>query len=314
MNTHITPKDFFLWAAAMITLYASVFAFLALVFDYINYAFPDPLEYFPVDPYSGGVSYEMASLIVLFPIFLVTMRMIHRDIERDATRREIWVRRWALYLTLFVAGATIAGDLITLVMYFFNGEISMRFILKIVLVFLVAGAGFLHFLADLGNYWERNPSRARMVGWAAGVLALLTVVAGFFVIGTPWQARQYRLDEQRVSDLQSIQAQIVNFWQAKEKLPASLGALNDQISGYTVPVDPASGAAYTYKPGEGLSFQLCAIFDAESQEYGDQKALVAPTGPYGSTPENWKHGAGEQCFERTIDPQLYPPFSKTRPQ
>jgi hypothetical protein len=25
--------------------------------------------------------------------------------------------------------------------------------------------------------------------------------------------------------------------------------------------------------------------------------------------DNWTHGAGEQCFERTIDPQLYPPLT-----
>jgi hypothetical protein len=27
--------------------------------------------------------------------------------------------------------------------------------------------------------------------------------------------------------------------------------------------------------------------------------------------DNWQHGAGQQCFDRTIDPQRYPPFQKT---
>ena len=127
----VTPKDFFLWAGAMLSLYVSVFSFLGLMFEYINYAYPDPLEYFPADPYTGGISYQMASLIVLVPLFLVLMYFIHRDIKRDASRREVWVRRWALVLTIFVAAATVAIDLIILLMNFFNGGLDTPFVLKI---------------------------------------------------------------------------------------------------------------------------------------------------------------------------------------
>ena len=72
-----TPKDFFLWAGAMVSLYVSVFSFLGLVFDYLNYAFPNPLlQSFYADPYQGSISYEIASLIVMFPLFFVLMRVI----------------------------------------------------------------------------------------------------------------------------------------------------------------------------------------------------------------------------------------------
>ena len=61
--TKVTPKDFFLWAAAMLALYVAVFNYIALVWDYINYVMPDPLQtYFP-DPYQNGISWEMATLI-----------------------------------------------------------------------------------------------------------------------------------------------------------------------------------------------------------------------------------------------------------
>ena len=45
-----TPKDFFLWAGAMVTLYAGVFAFVGLLFDYLNYTFPDTALNYYVDP------------------------------------------------------------------------------------------------------------------------------------------------------------------------------------------------------------------------------------------------------------------------
>ena len=39
----VTPKDFFLWAGAMLSLYVSVFSLLSLIFSYIDRAFPDAL-------------------------------------------------------------------------------------------------------------------------------------------------------------------------------------------------------------------------------------------------------------------------------
>jgi len=145
-----TPKDFFLWAGAMFALYSSVIAFLGLIFDYINYALPSEYSYYYGNPFQGSVAYEMATLIVLVPLFLILMRVIRGTIAADPSRGEVWVRRWALYVTLFFAGATIATDLIILLTTFLNGEdITMAFVLKVLVVLLVAAAGFMHFLADI---------------------------------------------------------------------------------------------------------------------------------------------------------------------
>jgi uncharacterized membrane protein len=252
----------------------------------------------------------MASLIVLAPVCLALMRLIRRDIAGDPSRGEIWVRRWALFLTLFAAGATIVVDLIVLITTFLNGEaLTAAFLLKVVVVLLVAAAGFMHFMADLWGYWNKNPRYAHSITWAVALLVVLTILAGFFIIGTPMQARQARLDDQRISDLQNIQSQVVNYWQAKQKLPGSLADLNDTLSYFTVPQDPAGGQ-YEYVPGEGNSFKLCATFAADSV-VGNSARISMPI-PYGAkgVADNWSHGAGHQCFERTIDPAFYPPLKK----
>ncbi len=301
----------------MVSLWAGVVAFIALVFDYINYTFPNVLETYVPNPYQGGMPYEMASLIVLAPVFLILMRAIRHDIARDPSRNEIWVRRWALFLTLFAAGATIVIDLIVLVMTFLSGEeLSMRFILKVLVVLLVAAAGFMHFMADVRGYWTQYAARARYVNWGVGVLIVLTVVAGFFIVGTPQQARQMRLDDQRISDLQSMQSQIVYYYQQKQKLPALLADLNDPLSYYTLPRDPATGQDYNYRiTTPPYSFELCAEFAAAGQQLGGVYSVpvAAPTpisaGRKGGV-DNWQHDAGQGCFERTIDPQLYPPLKR----
>ncbi|MEK7107181.1 MAG: DUF5671 domain-containing protein, partial [Patescibacteria group bacterium] len=236
----VTPKDFFLWAGAMVALYVSVFSFISLLFEYINHAYPDPLNYNYVDPYSGGMRFAIASLIVLFPVFLVLMRLIRRDIARIPEKRDLWVRRWALFLTVFAAGAAVIIDLITLINYFLGGDLTTPFVLKVLVVLLVAGGAFLHFLADVRGYWVQFPEYANRVGYAVAVLAIVAIVSGFFIMGTPSEIRMYRFDDQKANDLTSIQWQIVNYWQQKEKLPAALSDLNDSISGFVVPVDKQS--------------------------------------------------------------------------
>lgn len=308
-----TPKDFFLWAGAVIALYGSVISFIALLFEYINYVFPDPLAYYG-DPFGGAVRAAMAGVIVLVPTLLVLLRIIRKDIIEDKGKAAIWARRWALVLTIFLAIVTILIDLITLVTTFLGGEISVRFGLKVAVVLLVAAGVYLHFLADLKGYWIKHPKRANMVGIGVGALALVAVVSGFFIIGTPGQVRQLRYDEQKVSDLQGIQYQVVNFYQQKRTLPADLSELNDPLSGYVLPVDPETGAAYRYERTSDSSFSLCAAFNQPTPDTRGQGSYpsrdIAYTGAGMGMDENWQHQEGETCFARTIDPERYPFFEK----
>ena len=311
-----TAKDFFLWAGVVVSFYWSVIAFILLTFDYINYAFPNALSYYPADPYQSGISYEMASIIVLLPIYLLLMRFIQKDIISDASRKEIWVRRWALILTLFVAGIAIAVDLITLLTTFLNGEaLTTAFLLKVLIIFLVAGAVFMHFIADLKGYWDVYPARRNMVRIAVAVLAVGTIVAGFFIVGTPAQARLARFDAQKVSDLQNIQSQVVYYWQAKQKLPATITDLNNSLSYGPLPMyDSQTGEPYTYQATGALSFKLCADFNAVSrgnQNYPypeSRSAVPQPVSEKAMLQDNWSHESGTVCFDRTIDPAFYPPI------
>jgi hypothetical protein len=312
-KTRVTPKDFFFWTGAMIALYLSVFSLLALLFDYIDTAFPDPLTYsYDSDPYSGGIRLAIASLVVLFPVFLILMRLIRADIARNPEKKGLWVRRWALVLTLFVSSAAMVIDLITLINTYLGGELSTHFILKVAVVLLVGAGIFMHFLADIWGYWDANPSYARSIGWAASFLIFATIGSAFFIIGTPDEIRLYRFDDQKVSDLQNIQSEIVNYWQTEGTLPPTLSSLTDSLGGFTVPVDEQTGAQYSYATTSLLSFKLCADFNAATQPdsptVNSYSYPAAPSGVSGQdlATDSWYHDAGSNCYARTIDPNRYP--------
>lgn len=304
----VTPKDFFLWLGAMVTLYVSATSLILLVHAYIEHYFPNQLVTYG-DPYSGTIRFAIASLIVMFPLYVLLTRMIHEDIRATPLKKELWVRRWLVFLTLFVAGLTIAIDLIAVVYVFLNGEITTRFILKALTILVVLGGGFWYYIHELRGTWEAKKNLSQTIAGIVSVVVLVSIAAAFFIIGSPQSERLMRLDDQKVSDLQNIQWQVVNYWQQKQTLPKTLTDLSDPISGFVVPVDAQTGGEYTYRPTGPLSFELCATFNRDARDLGrgTTKAIYEPSG---LTSENWQHKGEMTCFARTIDPERYPPIKK----
>ena len=144
-----------------------------------------------------------------------------------------------------------------------------------------------------------------------GVVAA-AVVAGFFIVGSPQEERLRQFDDRRVSDLQTVQSQIIYYWQRKVALPPNLDALDDDISGFRHSHDPETGAEYEYRVTGPESFQLCAVFSRPSS--GDAARVAMPFPANGiSSMEIWQHGEGKVCFDRKIDKELYPPIGKNSP-
>ena len=313
-----TPKDFFVFIGAMAALYASAVSLINLLFEIINASFPDPLS-FNYDNFSSGMRWSIASLIIVFPIYIFLSRFINKDLAANFLKKNLGVRKWLTYLTLFVAGVTIITDLILLINTFLGGEITARFAFKVLAVLIVAGTVFAYYLYDLKKDVGQKSNKMKLLAWVVSFAVLASIVGGFFIMGSPFTLRMKRFDERRVNDLQNIQYQIVNFYQRKGSLPNSLDELKDPIAGFNIPLDPDSAASYGYKKisdspvGEaGLSFKLCADFSLASDSQIDSKYMTRPMpvflgDSYDSYQnENWQHASGEQCFDRKIDKDLYP--------
>ncbi len=299
------PKDVFLHLLAIGTLYVSVVHFLILLFRYIDRIFPDKLSSYPYAALADTVRSSTAILIIVFPVFLFTSFLIERDIRHEPGRAQVWVRRWLLYLTLFIAAITIITDLVILVQSFLNGEITAHFLLKVLAVFLVAAAVFGYEFWDLRRQSFTHSTVTTRSALLASAIVLAAVVVGFFVMGSPFYQRDVRFDERRVTDLQTVQSQVVNYWQNKNRLPAKLDDLKDDISGFVPPTDPETDAPYEYRIVKPLTFEVCAAFKTASPANDDGLSRSVPYLSPAGTQESWKHAAGRTCFSRTIDPDLY---------
>ena len=324
VSNHNTPRDVFLYLLSIITLIVSAVSLGIVVFQYINVYIPDIIS----DPYSSQSSYlstmryALATLVIVFPVLIWVSWFLRKDINEFPEKRNLKIRRWLLYLTLFAATLVIIGDLVALLRSFLEGELSQRFVLKILAILFIAGSVFVHYLSELKDRGKEY-KWIRIFDWTIAVVVLIGIVTGFFIAGSPVNQRLVRMDERRVSDLQTIQWQIINYWQRKESLPASLNDLADPISGFIVSKDPGNAEFYEYNVLGGLSFELCAVFNAKSIDGTSLEVLTKPVPvapdmaryPIGGESYNvWWHDAGRGCFERTIDPDLYPPLDGTKPK
>ena len=315
MQPKTTAKDFFLYLSSFAALYASAISLISLLFTIINRAFPDNLNnyYFAYDPYSAGMRMAIATLVIIFPVYLFLASYLNRYLRTNPDRKDIPVRKWLTYLTIFITSITLVTDLIVLVNTFLGGEITSRFALKVLAVLLVAGSVLWYYLYDLKkSFAPEMPNRSKLLVSIASFVVIASLVGGFVFVGSPMSARAKKFDERRVGDLQSIQSYLIySYWQQKAALPDSLDDLKDPISGFMIPVDPETGADYEYIQTDDLSFRLCATFDLPSQSNDGPRATSAIY-PSMLENDNWKHEAGRECFDRTVDPELYPPFEKPR--
>src|SRR3989339_1192972 len=168
-----TAKDVFSHLLAIVTLYMGVISFIALYFQYINVRFPDVLEFY----YAAAldiIRMSMSVLIIAWPVFIFISWMIYKDLRSTPAKTGMGIRKWLLYLTLFIASITIMVDLITLINYFLNGEITTRFILKILVVLITAAAVFGYYLWDL----------RRGVAAKTKITLIATVVTSVVVVTT----------------------------------------------------------------------------------------------------------------------------------
>lgn len=300
------PRDVFLHFFAIITLYWSAVSFITLLFQFVNYFLPDLLMA-GRDYYLGPLRFAIASLIIVFPVFIFISWFLNRIYTREPQLREMKLRKWLIYFTLFITALIIIGDLVRIIFAYLEGGITLQFILKALSVLFVACIIFGYYL---NNIRQINPSKsAKYFVWLVCVFVLISVIGAFFIVGSPKEARLKQLDQQKINDLQNIQSTIINYWQRKEKLPEKLSDLDDPISGFIAPIDSQTGASYEYNVKGDLEFELCAVFNRSWSSQQMENTSVPVKWPYSfGYSQNWDHAQGRVCFNRTIDKESYPPL------
>jgi hypothetical protein len=302
-KSKVSVKDFFLNIGSIVALYTVVITLVTLLFTIINTAYPQVTNGYYSS--SASISWPVATLIIAFPILIALMWLLEKQYKVEPERQNAGIHKWLTYLTLFVAGVVLAGDLITVIYYFIDGrELTTGFLLKVVALLVVSGGLFLYYVSDVRGQLTSGSRKIWRI--ASALVIIASIVWGFSVLGSPRTQRLYKYDEQKVNDLMNINQYVINYYQTHAGLPGSLSDLTAEPNNYAVtPVDMQSGKPYEYKliGQSAKAYELCAEFNKPSNDKNINGRSM-PVSPYGGT--FWSHPAGRHCFTQTIDPRMYP--------
>jgi len=150
-NSGSIARDTFIYLLTFITLLLWTQALGQIAFIYIDRFIPDALNRYYGNP-SWQVAFCLSRLIVAYPIYLLLMRKLNKELVRHREKNYSGVRKWLTYLTLLIVSLIIIGTTIAFISSFLLGELSSRFVLKVLVVLLING-GILWYY----SVWLRRP-------------------------------------------------------------------------------------------------------------------------------------------------------------
>ena len=272
-----TLKDVFFYFFAFATLCYSIYHFLSITFDIINKLVPDALSgsgaYISYSNSADSFRFSVASLAIVFPVFVIMSWYINRAIERDNALAHIKVRAVFIWLSITVSIITVLGSAVSVLYTYLGGEYTARFFFKALAVFITAsiiGAYYAYLLKR--DYTVVNKRPLIMSGIAIFIM-LATIIYGISVIGSPTEIRNRKLDGQRLNNVSATETNIISYLDDNKSLPKSLMDLINSKSTYSNDIfalkDPETGEYFKYKVISNINnnwqYQLCANFSTDHQ-------------------------------------------------
>ncbi len=296
METNINAAKYaFFYLLSLVALVFMAMATGMVIFQIINKLIPDVPGFFQGSFSDSQLKYALSQLIISAPIFFLTMRQIHRYLFSGELTRNSAIRKWLTYLMLFVSSLVLIGWLIGTLNSFMQGELTAKFALKAITALGISGTVFSYFLYDIKRteIKDKHDKVISIYFYSALVMVIVTFAGALFVVESPTETRDRKLDAMVIDNFNQIDMAIRTFYTENKKLPESLDTLQAEFS-YLRDKDlknPVTSELYEYKISGDKEYELCATFrisnlESESHDYYQDK--------------RWLHEAGEVCLKQTV--------------
>lgn len=282
-------SDAFVYLLALVSLGFWAFAVGSIFYNLIDQWFPSVLDVsYSRTEIRERVSWQLATVIVAFPVFALVSRNIVAGLRRAPERAESGVRKWLIYVALIATATTLVGDGIALLNAFLRGDLSLRFLLQTAVILTIAGGIFSYYLLSVRSV---AVSQARERGFAAfaTTAAVAALAFGFGIAGSPSFQGDIAADRARIDRLSSIDDAIADYKRRTHatRPPRTLGALGDAIDVR----DPITKAPIGYRPLGATGYQLCATF-ARADAVADGHTYTDLL----DRERRYLHGTGITCY------------------
>jgi hypothetical protein len=143
-------RDAFFYLLNFITLASWTTALGRIGYTLIARAFPDPaVSVAYAQPLRTEIAWQLAAVIVTFPIFAYVHRTIARQLRLRPDLYESGVRKWLTYVALVVAALVVICDGVWFLSAFLLGQLTVSFFLDSLVLLVLGGGVFGYYLTTI---------------------------------------------------------------------------------------------------------------------------------------------------------------------
>lgn len=271
-----------------IVVYMCLSSVWSIIYSLIDLKYPDVIG--AATSYSGGLQ----SAGVLYDTFAFPLAMIVVS-SITSLALAFWLisqfqknknlRPQKLYLFMrslvFIGGAVmIFSGFVYIVYSWLYGNLPIAVFLKAIVALLIVGVVAVYFYLTADG---KNPNEA-LIGRVFSILLVIvtlgTMFYSFSIIGTPAQARLYRLDSITIQNLQNVKQEIDN---QDQNFGVKIKSLDEITNDYTKSILRQTKINYSTAEKE---YSLCAGFNGDMPD-----SINIP-----NRDTTWDYKKGESCF------------------
>lgn len=287
-----------------VVVYMCLSSIWSIAYTLIDLKFPDivnaPSDYGTSLSLSGALydamAFPLATLVVSAVTALGLAWWVIRKQKSNPDLRPDTLYKFIKFIT-FIGGGILAFSGFVYVVYsWLYGSLPVAIFLKGLVALLIVGSVATYFYLVAGD--TRNPRESTIGKFFSAYLFIamvVTLVVSFNVVGTPAQARLYRLDALKISDLREIKDYIDSEDAYSDKRLSSLSSISDNRINIILKRNNFS-SSLTEK-----QYTLCADFVMDMPK--------AVNDNYSN--DTWNYKKGNHCF--TFD-RLTPVMQQNKEQ
>lgn len=292
-QTNNAAKFAFFYLLSLVALIFMALSTGMIIFQIINKYIVDLIRQYSGDYSDNQMKFAISALIISTPIFYVTLKQIMKSLYSGELGQDSQIRKWLSYLVLLVTSVVMIGWMIGIINGFLGGELTLKFILKAITAIGISAAVFSFYYYDIKRkeVEGKKDQIIKLYFFNSLVFVLAVFVFSLFIVESPAETRNKKLDERIISNFYQIDSEINRYFSEKGSLPQSFDELKNEYA-YLMEstfTDPETGKRFDYLIVDGEKYKLCATFRSSN---------IVDNSNFDSG--RWPHEAGYQCLEQKV--------------
>jgi hypothetical protein len=142
-----------------IVLYITIFSTISILFTILDYNLPDGNGqmrgmYYSSQPIADAIRGHLAAIFASAPLVYISARLLHKSMASSGQYLHS-TRLKLMNLSLLVAALFVLGNFISFIYYFLSGELSLRFVLKVLILTTTSAGVYYYFKPEMAAFEKK---------------------------------------------------------------------------------------------------------------------------------------------------------------